>query len=540
MRIAKIILLCNFLVVLLAFTQANYSLSTESPIIQSSIDSTNQASILVVYENIYDYYLARNISDNFESYNYTFVKSNTSENINDIFLTNNIYDYSTIVLILSSDIQNMNNTVFEKFTNLYNANTSFAIISSKIWQLSLEGRNFFGVAPINNSQNEFNPSINKSYSLVIQNTTFLQEHNNFTINQEIQSYSNIAIVESISNNSFKIISSSDINISKNKTGASGIFVKQALVSQNYIMSIPISLKSTDDMNSSILISTLVHNMITYSVNNQHLNTLSSDSITSDTTTNFEKGQNFNINTNIIISTESEIIAGLIIISSVSLVGAISYRRFSSNISKQDEELKFESDSEEISTKLPFFTPFLLLIFGIVIFFKATLYSNKFNRLNVFQVKDNLIRRNIIEILQISGYEHFNGLQKKLKIGVSILLWHLEVLEDFEIIETIKFGQYRVVFLSDNPPDTNEVFLFCNIRSKIAISIIKLFLNKNSWSIETLSTILYSSTDLIKYHCTKLEKLDILSFNKLTKVFSLNTKYFVTLTNLIQNHPELLS
>ena len=112
MRIAKIILLCNFLVVLLAFTQANYSLSTESPIIQSSIDSTNKASILVVYENIYDYYLARNISDNFESYNYTFVKSNTSENINDIFLTNNIYDYSTIVLILSSDIQNMNNTVF--------------------------------------------------------------------------------------------------------------------------------------------------------------------------------------------------------------------------------------------------------------------------------------------------------------------------------------------------------------------------------------------------------------------------------------------
>ena len=98
----------------------------------------------------------------------------------------------------------------------------------------------------------------------------------------------------------------------------------------------------------------------------------------------------------------------------------------------------------------------------------------------------------------------------------------------------------MVFLSDNPPDTNEVFLFCNIRSKIAISIIKLFLNKNSWSIETLSTILYSSTDLIKYHCTKLEKLDILSFNKLTKVFSLNTKYFVTLTNLIQNHPELLS
>ncbi len=112
--------------------------------------------------------------------------------------------------------------------------------------------------------------------------------------------------------------------------------------------------------------------------------------------------------------------------------------YNKNRDKQDEELKFESDSEEISTKLPFFTPFLLLIFGIVIFFKATLYSNKFNRLNVFQVKDNLIRRNIIEILQISGYEHFNGLQKKLKIGVSILLWHLEVLEDFEIIETIKF------------------------------------------------------------------------------------------------------
>ena len=444
-----------------------------------------------------------------------------------------------MVLIFSSEVQNMNSTVFETLLNISYANTSITLISSKIWQLSPEGMNFFGVQPISGNSNEFNPTNNKTYSLIIENMTFLTEHSNYSLSQEIRSYANIAMIEPINDTFQKIISSSNIPFSQNKTGSSGLFIKNFGSSTGKIISIPISIRDTNDSNSSLLLSTLMHNIISSSINQAASESSATSISTTSVLTTSENSQNIEINTNDNSILESDVSTGLIIVSSISLMGLAAYKTTTIRSSTKDIEYDEEPDDNLWESKSSILITILVFFLGIISFFKATIYSNKFNRLTVFQVNDNPVRRNIIEILQVTGFEHFNSLQKKLRIGVSILVWHLEVLEDFNIIETVKFGQYRVVFLTENPPDSNEVEFYCNIRSKIAFSLIKLFLDKYTWNIETLATILYSSNDLIKYHCKKLEKLDILTFNKSTKSFSLNMTFVPALSNLIKKHPEVL-
>ncbi len=529
MKFSKLIILFNILTVLiLLFSSKN--LASDS----STMDTVSPSKVLIVYENAFDYTLAKNISNSFKTIQYDLTPISSITNINDYFLETNFTSYTDLVLIFSSDIQNMNASLFEKFSNLTDSGISITLVSSKIWQLSPEGSAFFGITPITGTQKEFNPTQTESFSLIISNITFFNTLTNYTLYQEVQSTSNLAIINAIDNDSIKVIASSTVSLSQNKTGESGIFVRQNKLANSLITSIPISLRDSNDQNSSLLLSSVINNIIVYStssITETTPTTVVTESSTSENSFNTQ-------NTQSIILNEPEIAEGVILISSVAAAGYISYKVLPNVLTKKEEDIPEGSEPETWSPNLPIYYPIIAFLIAITTLFRATIYSKRYNRLNVFQVNENPVRKNIVEILEYSGYEHFNSLQKKLKIGVSILLWHLQVLEDFNIVTTEKFGQYRVAFLVDSPPDPTEVQFYCNIRSKTAFDIIKLFLEKHSWSTDTLATLLYTSNDLVKYHCKKLEKLDILSQDDYSKVFKLNRDYKEVLQSMLDKHMDI--
>ena len=535
MKSVKLIILFNILAILMLLSCTRH-LTLVSPSLEFTSEVDNDASILILYENAFDFSLVKNITENFNSTTYDVMALNTIPNINNFFVSTNLSSYEDIVLIFSSEIQNMNSTAFEKVTEASNSGTSFTIVSSKIWQLPQEGLDFFGIVPTIGSQKEFNPAQSETFTLTIKNLSFFNTLPQYNLDQEIQSSSNIAIINSTDNHSVKVISSSQVPLSQNKTGESGIFIKQNSFSKGLIATIPISIRDSNDQNSFLLLSSVIHNIIHYTSNTPTQNSTSDSTSIVDSSTP-EMAIN-TVNANQIITADSGFVSGVVLLSSIVVTGYVSYKILPKVITKKEDEVLDDAESETWSISQPFYVPLLALIIGILAFFRATLYSKKFNRLTAFQVNENPVRRNIIEILEFSGYEHFNSLQKKLNIGVSILLWHLEVLEDFNIVATEKFGQYRVVFLANDPPNPDEVQFYCNIRSKIAFDIIKLFLDKYSWTTDTLATLLYSSNDLIKYHCRKLQKLEILHFNESTKVFSLNIIHISSLQNILIKHPDV--
>jgi predicted transcriptional regulator len=527
MKISKstsILFLIIFLLLLL-----NINNKTKAVISSKEIQTNESTSnVLVLFENIYDHTLAINISNTDLEHNFTLIGVNSVSNINNFLLHLNLSYYSDLILIFSSEIQNINETVFKEFSNLSSNGVSITIISSKIWQLSIPGVQFFGVSPTNRGPQEIIPTQKDSgFNFIIKNTSILNIQGNFSINQEVQSFSKLAFINVYDSDTEEIISTSEIAISQNKSDSSGIFVKQNITSESLLVSIPVSIQDLDDNQSISFISTVARSIVSYS----NVKIISSEIITTRETQN-----TFNSN---LISSDTEIIGGILVISSVAAGGFVSYKILPKVIKKEEDEQNLEKQEIELWTRQePIYFGLLTLIIATISFFKATLYSKRFNRLSVFQVNENPVRRSIIEILELSGFEHFNSLQKKLQIGVSILMWHLQVLQDFNIVETEKFGQYRVFFLVEFPPDPHEVQFYCNIRSKTAFEIIKIFLQKDCWSIENLSSILYSSSDLVRYHCNKLAKLNILHFKGDEKAFSLNNNFKPILINLLQKHPNL--
>ena len=303
MKPVKLILLFNILAILLLLSCTRH-LTLVSLSLESTSEVDTEVNVLILYENAFDLSLATNISENLNTTTKNLIALNTLPNINDFFVSTNLSSYQDIVLIYSSEIQNMNSTTFAKIVEASNSGTSFTVVSSKIWQLSQEGLNFFGIVPTIGSQKEFNPTLTETFTLKINNLSFFNTLNQYNLNQEIQSSSNIAIINSSDNHSVKVISSSQVPLSQNKTGESGIFIKQNSLSNSLIASIPISIRDSNDQNSSLLLSSVIHNIIYYSniVQTQQSTSISSSTVDSSTP---EMPIN-TINTNPIVTVDSEI------------------------------------------------------------------------------------------------------------------------------------------------------------------------------------------------------------------------------------------
>ena len=486
--------------------------------------NTLSQEILIVYDNSFDYQIALEIANANSKYNYTVQSTFGIDNISDYLFPLEIDHYSSIVLILSTSIQQITDTIIMKFQEYLNKSRSLTFISSKIWQLPILAKELLGIEYSSGPSQEFIPNQMENYTLTVNNNSYLQFSNEYLSGTNITFNTKLGIIDERSGNVFDVLTSNLVELGQNKTGKSGVYVKENYQYNSSSLSIPISLLRTPDPYPVDLITTLVHSLIShFQIPDDSFN----PSTTIPTDNLFPK-----------LSISPETVGDIILVGTALVIGISSYKAISVIRKKEEDELIESSQQEDLwSLDQSIFFPFISLFIGFFSAIGAIIYSQRYSRLSVFQVKDNPIRQQIVDILENHEFEHFNSLQKKLKTGVSILLWHLKVLEDFEIIKMEKIGQYKIIYLFDHTPNPQEVHYYCNIRAEVAIGILRNFLKRNTWSLDNLSTLLSTSPELIKYHCSKLVSLEILFYDKLNKIYSINVHKISVVGKVLDKHKQ---
>lgn len=213
------------------------------------------------------------------------------------------------------------------------------------------------------------------------------------------------------------------------------------------------------------------------------------------------------------------ITALSLVVLIPLVGIYAYRKLSGNGNKRsfritDLQTDFNYDKH---------TPIRLAFLGPILAVLATIYfSNKHKNLDYFDLKSNELRGKILTILEDQHFIHFNKLREILHCGVSILKWHIQVLNEFKIVKWDKIGQYKVIYLVERPPAKKEVNLFYALGggNGNVIEILNNFQKASTWNINDLVKQTTLRKDSVLYHCNKLVSIHVLRELSPGKVFAI--------------------
>ncbi len=156
------------------------------------------------------------------------------------------------------------------------------------------------------------------------------------------------------------------------------------------------------------------------------------------------------------------------------------------------------------------------------------------RLKQEDVLDNEYRRKIVDVLERDQIAHLRHLHRKVQCGMSILLWHLEVLEDFNIVAKAKHGRYIAYYLKQSQPPPELIKAYFAIINDTARQIVNEMLKTETITMEELESHLSIERRTIKYHLQKLEDLGIISGTK-GKDLRINSPYKDYLAQLITRH-----
>ena len=183
-----------------------------------------------------------------------------------------------------------------------------------------------------------------------------------------------------------------------------------------------------------------------------------------------------------------------------------------NLTKKNNKIFFKTKKtiiKQLKHDSKIKNPWLIYILGpIITIITIIVYSTRYKNITVFEAKENPTRKKLISILEELEFDHFNSLQKRLNCGVSVLKWHLNVLENFDIISFDKIGQYNVIYLKRVLPSLKKISLYYSIQSSQAYKIIKLFSIKTTWKIKDIQFFLNFKVKTIKKYIIRLEELQI--------------------------------
>ena len=147
------------------------------------------------------------------------------------------------------------------------------------------------------------------------------------------------------------------------------------------------------------------------------------------------------------------------------------------------------------------------------------------------IKDNILdiplRKKIFDIIRKNPGININELEKTLNIGSNQVLLHLDNLEKFKFIKSIKIGNQKAYYMYDLDPACFETYFF--LRKDKVKRIIELLKNNNANS--GLSPTRMSKQ--LKMHYNTIRKyLNILYKIGIIKLFAKNNqkKYFLDLEN----------
>lgn len=136
-------------------------------------------------------------------------------------------------------------------------------------------------------------------------------------------------------------------------------------------------------------------------------------------------------------------------------------------------------------------------------------SRWFRRIDMEQVLENEYRRKIVDYLHRHRISHLRALQQYLKCGTSILMWHLEVLEEYGYVERMKHGQYILYYLTHYRPTSEELKLYLALLNKNSKKIIQIFLRHPNLTIDQIEQLTGLHRKTIKYQLKRLKRLEII-------------------------------
>ncbi len=161
----------------------------------------------------------------------------------------------------------------------------------------------------------------------------------------------------------------------------------------------------------------------------------------------------------------------------------------------------------LSAEIGFFTKLQMAFIGLI---GAVVTRSWLRRVDEHDVTFHPLRRKILNMLERKRIVHLRELQRELNCSMSTLIWHLQVLEDFNYVKSVKHGQYIAYYLSDLKPSKETLKVYFGMLNDKSRKIIEVLLSEqrmiSSREIERLTNIDKSN---LRYHLKKLANLGII-------------------------------
>jgi predicted transcriptional regulator len=143
------------------------------------------------------------------------------------------------------------------------------------------------------------------------------------------------------------------------------------------------------------------------------------------------------------------------------------------------------------------------------------YSPQRRRISEDDLLDNEMRMLIVDYLEEKGEQgaHLREIQRTLGCGISSLLWHLQALDDFNIVTHHKIGKYHLFYLTGSESlQISELALA--LKSEVAKELCKVLLrNKNPLSLSKISSKINVHHSSVQHHIKRLSDLGIIMIIK---------------------------
>ncbi|MHA2246514.1 MAG: helix-turn-helix domain-containing protein [Candidatus Hodarchaeales archaeon] len=176
--------------------------------------------------------------------------------------------------------------------------------------------------------------------------------------------------------------------------------------------------------------------------------------------------------------------------------------------------------------------------SLVLFIAHVAYSPQRRRISEVELLDNQMRVQIVDFLDLKGEQgaHLREIQREVGCGISSLLWHLQALDDFDLVTHEKIGKYHIFYLMGvKSVQTSEMALA--LKSEVAKELCRVLIRKQKpLSLSKISQEVDVHHSSAQHHIKKLVELGIIITLREKK----RSKYIIGPKRLtwLKNHLEV--
>ncbi|MFX0209257.1 MAG: helix-turn-helix domain-containing protein [Candidatus Hodarchaeota archaeon] len=152
-----------------------------------------------------------------------------------------------------------------------------------------------------------------------------------------------------------------------------------------------------------------------------------------------------------------------------------------------------------------------VLMGFFLFIAHVAYSPQRRRISETELLENELRSQILGYLGDKGEQgaHLREIQREVGCGISSLLWHLQALDDFNLVTHEKIGKYHIFYLTgEKSIQTSEISLA--LKSNVAKELCRVLIKRNKpVTLSKISQEIDVHHSSVQHHIKKLAELGII-------------------------------